>query len=115
MKNLFWQRLDELIKTSEIVTDRPKGTAHPRYPDLIFPLDYGYLKGTTSMDGGGIDLWIGTAPHRKLTAIGCTIDTKKKDAEIKLLIGCTDNDIETIMKCHNGRFMSGIIIRREEA
>ncbi len=114
MKSLFWQRLDKLIKNSEIVIDRPKGTAHPKYPKLIFPLDYGYLKDTTAMDGGGIDLWIGTAPHRKLTAIGCTVDMKKKDSEIKLLIGCTEKDIKTIQKFHNGRYMSAIIIRREE-
>ena len=114
MKTLFWSRLDELIKTSEIVIDGPKGTPHPRYPDLIFPLDYGYLKGTTGGDGDGIDLWIGTAEHKKLTAIAGTIDMKKRDGEIKLLIGCTDDDIETIKKCHNNEFMSGIIVRRSE-
>ena len=114
MKTQFWSRLDELIKSSEIVIDRPKGTAHPRYPDMIFPLDYGYLAGTTASDGGGIDLWIGTAKHRKLTAISCTIDMKKKDAEIKLIIGCTDEEIEIIEKCHNQLYQSGIIVRRED-
>lgn len=115
MKNLYWQRLDKLIQTSEIVIDHPKGTAHQKYPNLIFPLDYGYLKNTTAMDGDGIDLWIGNAPHRKLTAIACTVDTTKKDSEIKLLIGCTEEDIETITKFHNDGPMSCILIRREEA
>ena len=115
MKTLFWERLDDLIKTSEIVLDRPKGTPHPRYPDLVFPLDYGYLEGTRAMDGDELDLWMGTAKHKRLTAIACTIDLKKKDAEIKLLIGCTDEDIETIKKCHNNEFMSGIIVRRTKA
>lgn len=113
MKTLFWTRLDELIKSSEIVIDRPKGTPHPRYPDLIFPLDYGYLKGTTGGDGDGIDVWMGTAPNRKLTAIGCTVDMKKRDAEIKLLIGCTEAEIAIVEKCHNNLDISGIIIRRE--
>ena len=52
----FWQAFDRLILESEIVIDRPKGSAHPRYPDFIYPLDYGYLKGTTAMDGSGIDV-----------------------------------------------------------
>jgi inorganic pyrophosphatase len=39
----FWSRLDELLATSRLVIDRPKGTRHPRYPEVIFPLDYGYL------------------------------------------------------------------------
>ena len=113
MKTLFWSRLDRLIASSEIVIDRPKGTSHPRYPALIFPLDYGYLKGTTAMDGGGIDLWLGTAGHRRLTAIACTVDMLKKDAEIKLIIGCTEEEIGVIEKCHSGQYMSCIIIRRE--
>jgi inorganic pyrophosphatase len=112
MKTEFWQRLEKLIKTSEIVIDRPKGTAHPKKADLIFPLDYGYLKDTKAMDGGGIDVWIGAAPHRKLTAIGCTVDMRKKDSEIKLLIGCTEKDIGTIERFHNGRYMSCIVVRR---
>jgi inorganic pyrophosphatase len=114
VKTEFWTRLDELIKSSEIVIDRPKGTAHPRYPDLIFPLDYGYLKGTTGGDGDGIDVWLGAAAHRKLTAIVCTVDMKKRDAEYKLIIGCTEPEIGIIEKFHNGKYMSCITIRREE-
>jgi inorganic pyrophosphatase len=115
METNFWSRLDELIKSSEIVIDRPSGTRHSRYPDLIFPLDYGYLKGTTGGDGDGIDVWKGTAGHHKLTAIACTVDMKKKDAEIKLIIGCTDEEIAIIEKFLNGFYMSAIIIRRETA
>ena len=113
MSNDFWKRLDELIATSDIVIDRPKGTAHPRYPDLIFPLDYGYLEGTTGGDGNGIDVWSGTADHRELTAIACTVDMLKKDSEIKLIIGCTQVEIAVIEDFHNGYYMSAIIIRRE--
>ena len=112
MEKLFWTRLDELINNSEVVIDRPKGTAHPKFPDLIFPLDYGYLKGTSGGDGNGIDVWRGTAGHFKLTAVTCTVDIKKKDAEIKLIIGCTDKEIAIIEKFYSGRYMSAIIIRR---
>jgi len=48
----FWQTFDRLILESEIVIDRPKSSAHPRYPDFIYPLDYGYLKGTTTLPKG---------------------------------------------------------------
>jgi inorganic pyrophosphatase len=113
METLFWERFDGLIKSQKIVIDRPKNSAHPRYPGLIFPLDYGYLDDTKSMDGGGIDVWSGSAPHRNLTAIMVTIDTKKNDSEIKLLIGCTEEEIKTIQAFHNGKYMSGILIRRE--
>jgi inorganic pyrophosphatase len=113
MGNDYWSKLDELIKSSKIVIDKPKGKAHPRYPDLIFPLDYGYLEGTVGGDGQGIDVWLGTAKHRRLTAIAATVDMKKKDAEIKLVIGCTPEEIVIIKKCHNNQYMSGIIITRD--
>jgi inorganic pyrophosphatase len=114
MDTLFWQRLDDLIASSKIVIDRPKDKPHPRWPEMIFPLDYGYLESTTAMDGGGIDLWVGSAAHRNLTAIVCTIDIKKKDSEIKLLIGCTEAETAIIEKFHNQYYQSGILIRRPE-
>lgn len=33
--------------------DRPKGSAHPRYPEFIYKVDYGYLKNTSSIDDAG--------------------------------------------------------------
>jgi inorganic pyrophosphatase len=56
----FWEALDTLVSSSKLVIDRPKGTHHPRFPEIIYPVDYGYLENTTSMDGHGIDVWCGT-------------------------------------------------------
>lgn len=110
--NEFWDALDELVSNSEIVIDRPKGTAHPRYPDFIYQVDYGYLKNTTSMDGAGIDVWVGS-DKRRIDAIICTIDLMKKDSEIKILIGCTEEEKAIIYQTHNEtEYMKGILIRR---
>jgi len=56
----FWTALDQLVSDSEIVIDRPKGSAHPKYPDFIYKVDYGYLNNTSSMDGQGIDVELTT-------------------------------------------------------
>lgn len=110
--NEFWQALDRLLESSEIVIDRPKGSAHPRYPDIIYPVDYGYLKGTSSMDGEGIDIWVGTA-EKRIGAVICTVDLMKKDSEIKLLIGCTAEEKEIVYKFHNAsQYMKGVMILR---
>lgn len=93
---LFWQEFKQLIKTNKIIIDRPKGKPHPRYPDMIYPFDYGYLENTSAGDGDGIDVWIGTSKQKVLTGILCTFDTFKRDAEIKLLIGCSQDDIQII-------------------
>ena len=43
----------------------------------------------------------------------CIVDLMKKDSEIKLLIGCTEEEKEIIYKTHNETpYMKGILIRR---
>ncbi len=114
MNNDFWHTLEQLISESRLVIDRPKGSRHPRSPEIIYPLDYGYIEGTTSADGDGIDIWIGSQTARELTGVACTYDTRKKDAEIKLLVGCSADDIQTILRFHtNG--MKIIFIPRPHA
>lgn len=109
----FWTALDTLVQQSEIIIDRPKGTVHPKYPDFLYEVDYGYLNNTISMDGGGIDLWKGTNAEQKIDAIMCTVDLTKKDSEIKILIGCTEEEKEKIYQIHNNSAnMKGILIRR---
>ena len=98
----FWQVMTELANRNAIVLDRPRGSAHPRYPEMIYPLDYGYLEHTLSADGGGIDVWIGSRLEKTLTGILCTFDTLKQDAEIKLLIACTMADVELIRAFSSG-------------
>ncbi len=92
----FWHELGNLIVTNKIIIDRPKGALHPRYPALIYPLDYGYFENTTAGDGDGIDVWMGSLESKTLTGILCTFDKIKRDAEIKLLLGCTLEDVRVI-------------------
>jgi len=96
LDTLYWQEMGQLIVANKIVIDRPKGDPHPRYPQLIYPLDYGYLENTTASDGDGIDVWMGSLQTKTLTGILCTFDKIKRDAEIKLLIACTNDDVQVI-------------------
>lgn len=109
----FWKALDELVRQSRIVIDRPKGTAHPRFPDFIYQVDYGYLENTSSMDGAGIDVWVGTKEGKRIEAIMCIVDLMKKDSEIKILIGCTEEEKAIIYQTHNEtEYMKGVLIER---
>ncbi|WP_242502829.1 hypothetical protein [Bifidobacterium pseudolongum] len=108
----FWRILDGLAATSTIVIDRPRGTSHPRYPDSIYPVDYGYLRDTTSMDGDGIDVWVGTGTCG-IDAIICVVDLVKRDSEIKVLIDCTEEEKRLIFGVHNEtENMKGVLVRR---
>lgn len=112
--NEFWRAIDSLIKDSVVVIDRPKGSHHPRFPQIVYPVDYGYLENTTSPDENGIDVWQGTSSSRVIDAIICTVDLLKKDSEIKCLIGCTPEEKEIIYLFHNeSEYMKGILIKRE--
>lgn len=113
MNGRFWGALDELVQSKDIVIDRPAGTAHPRDSDFVYPIDYGYLDGTSAMDGGGIDVWVGTLGSRRVTGVVTTVDLHKSDAEIKILVGCTLQEMETIESMHNRRSQSGLLTIRE--
>lgn len=109
----FWAHLDSLVRSTELVIDRPKGSAHPRYPALIYPLDYGYLPGVSGGDGHEQDVWRGSLPEKTLDAIVCTVDLLKRDVEVKLLLGCTGEEQAAICDFHNdGEHMAAILVRR---
>jgi inorganic pyrophosphatase len=102
-----------LLQSAELVIDRPRGSAHPRYPSLVYPLDYGYLKGTSGGDGNGLDVWRGTCTEVRLDAIVCTVDCLKKDVEVKLLLGCTEQEKTIISDFHNAsENMAAILLKR---
>lgn len=110
----FWTALDQLASTHTIVVDRARGTPHPRYPDFIYPLDYGYLEGTVSSDGAGVDVWIGTLPGRSITGVVCCVDVLKGDVEMKMLVGCTDAQMQLVLSIHNDGGQSAVLLVRPE-
>lgn len=92
----FWTDLDSLVASSTVIVDRPRGSRHPRDARHIYPLDYGYLQGTTSGDGQGIDVWLGSSGERDVTGVLSTIDLLKRDLEVKVLLGCSPAEIGEI-------------------
>ena len=113
----FWLALDRLVATSNIVIDRPEGSPHPRHPTFRYPLDYGYLQGTSSPDGDGIDVWIGnldpiSSATPTVTGIILTVDLDKRDAEPKLLLNCTNEEAQAALAAHNRGQQAGILVER---
>jgi inorganic pyrophosphatase len=108
----FWAAIEDLIATSEVVIDRPKGSRHPKVHEAIYPVDYGYLKGTTAADGDGIDIWTGSIRPSVPTAAVCTVDLKKRDAEIKLLLGCSPAEESAILTFLNTGDMAAVLLWR---
>lgn len=114
MSNDFWGFLQEIVNNSKIVIDRPKGSHHPNFPEApAYPLDYGYLSGTSSMDGEGIDCFIGSMRGKLVNGVLCTVDRSKRDSEIKVLIGCSEDEMN-IARDHLNKpdFFKVILVKR---
>lgn len=45
-------------KTVRCRIDRPLGSAHPKFPDLVYPVNYGYAEGIPGGDGEEQDVYI---------------------------------------------------------
>src|SRR3954453_1543745 len=92
----LWQHADPMVGGGELVIDRPVGSVHPKVREFVYPLDYGYIAGTAGGDGECVDVWVGSDTRECVTAVTCTIDPFKGDAELKLLWRCTPGQISQI-------------------
>jgi inorganic pyrophosphatase len=108
----FFGAFEQLIREHGITIDRPKGTAHPHFPDLIYPINYGYINGTRSQDGKEIDAFIGDCDTAGVAGIICSIDAIKRDSEVKVLYNCTEKNIQTALQMMNSGSMRGIFLGR---
>jgi inorganic pyrophosphatase len=103
------------VSQHRIVIDRPAGSVHPRFPSFVYPLDYGYLEGTRSADGAGIDAWVGSLPGKEVIGIVCTLDRLKHEAELKLLVSCTTAEMEIALAAHNEGNQAAVLVLRPDA
>ncbi|MEM8553740.1 MAG: inorganic pyrophosphatase [Pseudomonadota bacterium] len=112
----LWDAYDRLLDRCPLTIDRPKGTAHPHLQGIAYPLDYGFLQRTTSADGDGIDVWRGSNADPHLVALVVTVDLMKRDSEVKLLLGCTVDEVASIVAFHNASdtLRAQVIWRSEE-
>lgn len=108
----FWDMLDQIIQNGTTI-ERPKNTSHPKWNNMIYPVNYGYINNTASSDGAEIDIWIGSEPNPKVVGVINIVDIVKCEAEIKVLYGCTEDEMAAIYKFHNQtNGMGGILMKR---
>ncbi len=112
MNDEFWDYLQQLVDTSQIVIDRPKGSTHPRFPGNSYPVDYGYLKNTKSIDSSGVDIWIGSLGKKYVVGVLCTVDLFKRDTELKIIYDCSEYEIQAIRSMVDFEQMRAISIMR---
>ena len=96
---LFWQKIDTLFFSSQIVINRQKKSAHPQYPNLIYPVDYGYLKDIETADKSRINVFVGSLgkKNHSIEYLVIAADILNKDIEIKILHNCSEKEIREIL------------------
>ena len=45
-------------KTVTVTVDRPLGSVHPKHPDIVYPVNYGYVEGILAGDGEEQDVYV---------------------------------------------------------
>ena len=76
-----------LGKTVNIKIDRPIGSIHPNHPDLIYPMNYGYIPNVFGGDGKELDVYLLgiDVPVEEYTARIIGIVYRHNDVEDKLV------------------------------
>ena len=91
-----------LGKVVKVVVDRPLGTYHPKYKDLFYSVNYGYVEGIIAADGEEQDAYIlgVNEPIKEFTGKVIAIIHRFDDVEEKLVVVPTDVSVtkEEIMK-----------------
>ena len=106
----FWTSLQRLVSDCRLVVDRPRGSQHPRFPGFVYPLDYGWLEGSSGSDGSEVDAWAGSGDRAVVSGVVATVDLLKRAAELKVLLGCTPAEMELVLATHNQPPQAAILV-----
>jgi len=93
-EHFSWADWARCIEARGVTLDRPAYSAHPEYPSVVYPLDYGYVPDTTGPDGDPVDVFVGSGTQGLVGAI-LTTDHRQTDRDLKLLVDCTPPEIYT--------------------
>lgn len=104
----FWQKIDSLSLSTNVVVTQPQGSHHEKYLNMVYPVDYGYLQ-----DIDDIKVFKGSDKKSHVDAVMVVGDILKRDLEVKLLWGCTEEEELKILRFINQTdYQKGILVRR---
>lgn len=104
-------------KIVTVTVDRPLGSAHPDYPEMIYPVNYGYIAGIMAPDGEEQDAYIlgVSQPVEQFTGRIIAIVRRADDVEEKWVVcppdqNFTKQEIAELIRFQEQYFQSEIIM-----
>ena len=87
--NLGEAMLGKIVK---VKVDRPIGSHHPKYDDMVYPVNYGYVEGIIAPDGEEQDAYILGIDHpiNEYTGKVIAIVHRFDDVEDKWIVAAED-------------------------
>ena len=109
-----WRRITVPFgKSVTMIVDRPMNSRHPEHPDIIYPINYGYIPGVTAPDGEEQDAYLlgVETPAARFTGIVSAAVHRLDDAEDKWIVtpeGCsyTEEEIRETLRFQEQYFRS---------
>lgn len=107
----FWQKIDAAFISGDYKKLYSKGSKHPLYPSLIFPVDYGHIT-TNDDEKSSMKAFKGEANQTVQSVVVCA-NLLEKDLSAILLIGLDEKQEEEVLRFLNSTdFQKAVIIRR---
>lgn len=77
----------------QVKIDRPLGSCHPKHPDIVYPVNYGYIPGVMAPDGEEQDAYIVgvTEPAQEFFGKVIAIIHRFDDVEEKWVVAPIDS------------------------
>ncbi|MDO4467438.1 MAG: Inorganic pyrophosphatase [Bacillota bacterium] len=98
---LFWQKLDTILLSSSIVLDFPKGSHHPIFTALTYPVDFAHLEDSFENNNNKkIHVYKGS-DGQKVVGIVISADVLEKDCFVTVLVGCNEQERHDVLEFMN--------------
>ena len=104
-------------RTVRGVIDRPIGSSHPKYADMVYPVNYGYVEGVIGGDGEEQDVYVlgSDIPLESFEGRVIAVYHRFNDTEDKWIVsldGRNYTDKEILQKIHfQEQYFEGTLLR----
>ncbi len=108
----FWQKLDTIVVSGNLVITSKKGTASPEYPQLVLPVDAATISDPLN-PSAVIYGYRGSQKSMQVNSLVVKADILDRSVQTRVLIGCTEEECIQILKFINAtEFQKAILVRR---